>query len=84
MKKRFIICIIIVLILTMCFMTACNTQLVDVTWNFNRAIIKLPNGEIIEGKVDSWKNFEDGDQVQVKIEGVTYLTFSANVVLISD
>lgn len=84
MKKGFIICIIIVLILTMCFMTACNTQIVDTTWHFDRAIIKLPNGEIVEGKVDSWKNFEDGDQVQVKIEGVTYLTFSANVVLISD
>lgn len=82
--KKTIIFILIIALLGMCLLSACNTQIVDTTWHFDRAIIKLPNGEIIEGKVDSWKNFEDGDQVQVKIEGKTYLTFSANVVLISD
>ena len=63
--------------------TGCNYQMVDTNYSFERAIIQLPNGEIIEGKVDSWKDFEDGDQVQVKIDGVTYLVRSNNCVLIS-
>ena len=27
----------------------------------------LPNGTVIEGKVESWKDFNDGDQIQCKI-----------------
>jgi len=64
--------------------SGCNVQMVDTHWNFDRAVIAMPNGEVIEGKVESWKDFEDGDQIQVKIDGVTYLTHSANVVLIDD
>ena len=40
--------------------------------------------EIVEGKVASWTDFEDGDQIQVKIDGKTYLVHSANIVLISE
>lgn len=61
----------------------CNKQLIDVTYSFERAIIELPNGDIIEGKVSSWKDY-DGDQIQVKINGKTYLVHSSNVVLISE
>lgn len=62
----------------------CNRQIIDVTFSFEQAIIELPNGEIIEGKVESWKDYEDGDQIQVKIDGKTYLVHSSNVVLISE
>ena len=62
----------------------CNKQIIDVTFSFEQAIIELPNGEIIEGKVESWKDYEDGDQIQVKIGGKTYLVHSSNVVLISE
>ena len=61
-----------------------NKQLWDVTYSFERAIINLPNGSIIEGAVSSWKDFEDGDQIQVKIDGITYLTHISNVCLISE
>jgi len=61
-----------------------NKQIIDTTYTFNRAIIELPNGEIIEGKVDSWRDFEDGDQIQVVIEGKTYLVHSSRIVLIKD
>ena len=36
----------------------------------------------IEGKVDSWKDYEDGDQIQVVIDGVTYLTDTTRCVLV--
>lgn len=61
-----------------------NKQIFDTTYTFNRAIIELPNGEIIEGKVDSWRDYEDGDQIQVVIEGKTYLVHSSKIVLIKD
>ena len=64
-------------------MTACNKQLIDVTYAFDEAIISLPNGEVIEGKIQSWTDYEDGDQIQVKIDGVTYLVHSTNIVLIN-
>ena len=60
-----------------------NRQIFDFTYNFNRAIIRLPDGDIVEGRVDSWMDFEDGDQLQIKIDGVTYLVHSSNCVLIS-
>lgn len=39
---------------------------------------------MVDGKVESWKDFEDGDQIQVKIDGVTYLVHSSNITLIYD
>lgn len=85
MKKRTIIAAVLILIIGVIAVTAgCNRQLLDTTWKFDRAIICLPNGEIVEGKVDSWKDFDDGDQLQIKIEGVTYLVHANNVALIAD
>lgn len=72
----------IVMLMCILLMTGCNYQLFDTTYSFEEAIIMLPNGEIIQGKVDSWMDY-DGDQFQVVINGVTYLTHAENVVLIS-
>ena len=65
-------------------LAGCNKQMVDLTYSYEYAIIGLPNGEVVEGKVSSWTDFEDGDQIQVKINGKTYLVHSSNIVLISD
>ena len=81
MMKR--ILAIILLALTLLALTGCNKQMVDLTYSYEYAIIALPNGEVVEGKVTSWTDFEDGDQIQVKIEGKTYLVHSSNIVLIS-
>ena len=74
----------LVVVLMSLLLAGCNKQLIDTTYSFDRAIISLPNGEIIEGKIQSWKDFDDGDQVQVKINEKTYLVHSINVVLISE
>ena len=66
-------------------LTGCgNMQMLDTTYSFEKAIISLHNGEVIEGEVQSWTDFEDGDQIQVKIDGKQYLTHISNVVLISE
>lgn len=41
----------------------------------------MPDGSTIKGKCDSWRDYEDGDQIQVTIDGITYLTHATNVVL---
>lgn len=83
MKKRVALIIFLVVILISC--TGCyNKQFVDMTYHYNRAIIYLPNGEIVEGRVTSWRDFEDGGAVQIKIDGKTYLTHICNVCLIDD
>lgn len=71
-------------LLLMLALAGCNKQMVDLTYSYERAILSLPNGEVIEGRVSSWTDFEDGDQIQVRIDGKTYLVHSSNIVLISD
>ena len=61
-----------------------NRQLMDMSYHFDRAILKLPNGEVVEGKLSSWLDFDDSDVIQVKIDGKTYLTSYVNVCLIDD
>ncbi len=61
-----------------------NRQMIDLTYSCKYAIISLPNGEIIEGKVDSWRDYEDGDQIQVTIDGVTYLIHATDAVLMTE
>lgn len=80
MKK--IIAVLIVLIFAM-FLTGCgNRQMIDATFRFDYATIYSPSGEIVaQGKVQSWTDFEEGDQLQVKIDGVVYLTHASNIVL---
>ena len=82
-KRIFIFAVIVavVIVLSLFILTSCNKQLIDMKYHFNYAIIGLPNGNIVEGKVDSWTDFEDGDQIQVKIKGITYLVHSSDVVL---
>ena len=84
MKKAIAIVLTAVLVVGLLVLVGCNKQMVDLTYSYERAILVLPNGEIVEGKVSSWTDFEDGDQIQVKIDGKTYLVHSSNIVLISD
>lgn len=81
MKKKIVM---ILCAAAMCLsLSGCNRQVLDLTYNYNYAIIKLPNGEIVEGKIESWRDYEDGEQIQVKMNDVTYLTSSYNCVLMN-
>lgn len=72
-------------IITLFSFSGCgNKTMFDTTYAFNKAIINLPNGEIIEGNVQTWNDYDDGDQIQVKINNVTYLVHSSNVALIAE
>ena len=58
-----------------------NIQVVDTTLRYDYAWISLPSGEVVEGTVESWREFGDGDQIQIKINGTTYLTDTTRAVL---
>lgn len=61
-----------------------NRNLIDTTYRYEYAYIRLPNGETVEGKVQSWDDYEISDMLQVEIDGKVYLTHSTNVVLVSE
>jgi hypothetical protein len=85
MKKIAIIALIVILCL---MLTACqigNRKIgIDTTQTFRWAIIQMGNDELIEGPVDSWRDFNEGDSVQITIKGVTYLTHYTNVILVTE
>lgn len=79
MKKGFLIGIILA-VATLC--SACNYQVIDLKYSFSKAQIRMPDGTIIEGALDSWRDYDDGsDQIQITIDGVTYLVHQSNCVL---
>lgn len=78
MKK--IICLLSVLFLLAGCQDNKKYDLFD-TQGYNYVIMSLPNGEIIEGKIQYWRDFE-GEQLEIKINDVIYLVSSYNCVLI--
>lgn len=80
MKK--LLSILLVLAMIIC-LAGCNKTILDTTYYFDRAIIHLPDGETVSGKVDRWCDYE-GDQLQIVIDGKAYLVHSMNAVLIAE
>lgn len=82
-----LIATILAISITLCIMLFCagcgNMTVFDTTYTFNKAIIRLPDGTIIEGACTNWRDYEDSDQIQVTIDGKTYFAHHSNVVLIS-
>lgn len=82
MKKK-ILCMVLIFAMVLMFVS-CNVQMVDTTWNYDSAIVRLADGTVVEGECESWLDYENSDMVQVKIDGKTYLTHIVNVTLISE
>ena len=83
MKKKLLL--VMVAVVTVC--CACgvgNKDIFDTVYTYNYAILSLPNGEIVEGKVQTWGDYENSDQIQVKIDNKYYLVHSEDVVLIAE
>ena len=80
MKRLWIAALLVVMTLALC---SCNYKVFDMTYHFEQAQIRLPDGSVVEGKVMDWTDDAVGDQLQVTIDGVTYLTHAENVVLMT-
>ena len=86
MKK--IICVVLILTVVLA-LTACqigNRKIgVDLSpQTFTHAILELGNGEIVEGTVTSWRDFNESDVVQFTMNGITYLTHYSKVILCTE
>ena len=50
-----------------------------------KAVIKLPNNEIVTGEVEEWTTYDNKDTVKVKLKnGKQYLVHSSDIVLYND
>lgn len=50
-----------------------------------KAVIKLPNNEIVTGEVEEWTTYDNKDTVKVKLKnGKQYLGHSSDIVLYND
>jgi hypothetical protein len=53
--------------------------------NLQKAVIKLPNNEIVTGEVEEWTTYDNKDTVMVKLKnGKQYLVHSSDIVLYND
>lgn len=81
MKKKIIA---LLLCLTILCLTGCGNSDIA-TYDFDYAILKLPNGEIIEGVIENSNCFVGSTgMVKIKIDGITYQIHGANIVYVSE
>ena len=81
MKRFACILLVVVVLAAAVLFSGCNQTFADLTYKYDYAWIELPGGDVIEGPVQSWTDYEDGDQIQVKINGVIYLTDTTRCVM---
>lgn len=75
-----IMCVAAVMLLTSCG----NYGLLDTTYKYDKAIIQLANGEVIEVEIAKWYDY-DGEQIQIVAkDGTVYLTSSFRCDLIKE
>jgi hypothetical protein len=77
------ICVILVIVslgIGILFTFIGNRTIIDTKFYYDYAIVQLADGSVIKGKVDSWRDYE-GEQIQITINGETWLVHSANVSL---
>lgn len=50
-----------------------------------KAVIKLPNNEVVTGEVEEWTTYDSKDTIMVKLKnGKQYLGHSSDIVLYND
>lgn len=82
--KHKITALLLIILIALVF-TGCNRQLIDTTFKYDYVMFSMPDGEIIEGQIEGqvepWRDFTDGDQIQVKVNDDVYLVHSSDIVL---
>ena len=80
--KKFITLLFVAVLIVTSLASCGNKDLWDTVYTYDEAIVSLPNGEVVEGKVKKWADYES-DQIQVELEdGKIYLVHSSNIALI--
>ena len=78
--KTILICIILLVIMVLC-LTACNKQIFDTKYKFTNAYIKVGD-EWVDVEIEKWNDYEDSDQLQIILkDGTIIYTTSINCIL---
>lgn len=66
-------------------LTGCgNYELIDTMYEYDKAIISIPDGTVVECEIKKWTDYE-GEQVQIyDTQGNVYLVSSYNCVLMRE
>lgn len=82
-KKSILLSLLLLPLLAACSSSeTSNKEIFTDIYKFNYAQIKLVNGSIIEGEVDTWSNGDKNDTIRVTLkDGKSYLTHASNVIL---
>ena len=75
MNKKIAIILLIVVIAVM--FTACNKQIIDLNFKYTRAYVNI-GGTWTDVKIKTWTDYEDGEQIQIKLEDDTMLLLHAS------
>lgn len=66
-------------------MCSCNYQVVDLNYTFDYAIISYGDGTTKKVEIKSWRDYEEGEQIQITAkDGTVYLVNSMNCVLVKE
>ena len=66
------------------FFTSCNYGVIDTTYTYDKAIIRMPDDSVKEIEIASWTDY-DGEQIQIEDkDGKVYLVSSYNCILINE
>ena len=66
-------------------LTSCNYDIIDTTYAFDYAYISYGDGTVEKVKIKSWRDYEDGEQIQItSTDGDVYLVSSYNCVLVKE
>lgn len=83
MNKKLIL--LAMLVAAIIILSSCGNRQIgfDTAQSFNKAYVRLGN-EWKEVNVKSWRDFDNGDEVQIVTEdGIIYLSHYCNMVLVS-
>lgn len=80
MKRVFLLLVLLLSLLTLC---SCNKKMIT-SKDYDYAIIKLQNGEVIETSVHSWSNVDENNVQVTTTDGVTYLVNTVNLTLMNN
>lgn len=82
MKKTIAIVLIALVILLLC---GCNYRLIDIKYQFDYAMIAMPDGSTKTIELSGWADAEDGEQLTLTAkDGTIYLVSANNCVLIDE
>lgn len=81
MKKKFLVLILAIMLVCTLVLSGCNKQIIDLNLKFTNAYVKIGE-EWVDLKIFTWTDYEDGEQIQLKLtDGTVLIVHSANCIL---